>query len=77
MVAVLFVLLDEDAETMGLVGARRLNPLGVRRIGFECLGQGSAAHLCCLRRSVWLLLMVCVYSRSMAGWLACCCASSS
>ncbi|KAL1231329.1 Leucyl/phenylalanyl-tRNA--protein transferase [Trichinella pseudospiralis] len=57
---------------MIVVGARSLNPLGVRHIGLECLGQGSAAHLCCLRRSVWLLLIVFVSIRDQwpVGWLA-------
>ncbi|KRX86562.1 hypothetical protein T4E_6027 [Trichinella pseudospiralis] len=52
-----------EKQTMIVVGARSLNPLGVRHIGLECLGQGSAAHLCCLRRSVWLLLIVFVSIR--------------
>ncbi|KRY85534.1 hypothetical protein T4D_9237 [Trichinella pseudospiralis] len=61
-----------EKQTMIVVGARSLNPLGVRHIGLECLGQGSAAHLCCLRRSVWLLLIVFVSIRDQwpVGWLA-------
>ncbi|KRY16674.1 hypothetical protein T12_13798 [Trichinella patagoniensis] len=84
MVVVMFVLLDEDVETMDLVGARSLNPLGVRHIGarmpraevscplvlFATVCLATAESLCLFEIN-GLLLRIFAHAKS-AGCLLCC-----